>query len=232
MDTFEYGLHVGFDETRCGGDQLAEQPGAVLFVAAHSAVLQLGEQLDEELAQGRHDVGWIHRRQLPDDAHGHLADFKDLIVEGHCDGAEVFSQRQIRVEVRVEAGEDAVADTGIRIGDGGYEQLAEDIGHRGGDQPHAAAPQRPLLQLCRFLEGAFEQLAARPHRIQPDGALLAAQEMVGAVAYKLQQQRLALEVEAAQRPQRQDGAVDVLATPRSYRLKGHRTSGGHMLRHS
>ena len=90
----------------------------------------------------------------------------------------------------VEAGEDAVANAGVRVGDGGYEELAEDVGHRGGHQPHAAAPQRPLLQLGRFLEGALEQLAARPHRVQPHGALLAAQEMIGAVADELEQQRL------------------------------------------
>ena len=78
--------------------------------------------------------------------------------------------------MRVEAGEDAVANAGVRVGDGGYEELAEDVGHCGGHQPHAAAPQRPLLQLGRFLEGALEQLAAPPHRVQPHGALLAAQE--------------------------------------------------------
>ena len=71
--------------------------------------------------------------------------------------------------MRVEAGEDAVANAGVRVGDGGYEELAEDVVHRGGHQP-------PLLQLGRFLEGALEQLAARPHRVQPHGALLAAQE--------------------------------------------------------
>ena len=83
----------------------------------------------------------------------------------------------------VEAGEDAVANAGVRVGDGGYEELAEDVVHRGGHQP-------PLLQLGRFLEGALEQLAAPPHRVQPHGALLAAQEMIGAVADELEQQRL------------------------------------------
>ena len=60
--------------------------------------------------------------------------------------------------MRVEAGEDAVADAGFRVG----EELAEVVGHRGEHQPHASPTQRPLLQLGRFLVGALEQLAARP----------------------------------------------------------------------
>jgi len=54
----------------------------VLFVVAHAAVLQLGEQLDEELAQRRHDVRRFHGGQLADDAHGHFADFKHLRHRG------------------------------------------------------------------------------------------------------------------------------------------------------
>lgn len=50
----------------------------MLFVAAHTAVFQLGEQLNEKLPQRRHDVRRIHGGQLADDAHGHLADLEYL----------------------------------------------------------------------------------------------------------------------------------------------------------
>ena len=52
----EDGYHIRAYEAGCVGDQVTQHAGALLLVAAHSAVLQLGQDLDQTTAHIHNSV--------------------------------------------------------------------------------------------------------------------------------------------------------------------------------
>ena len=170
---------------------MAEEPGGLLLVPAHAAVLQLDEQLHEGHPEAGHDVGRVEDGEAADDADGQLPDHELLVVHGDEESADVLGLGEVEVDGGevVEAVEDREADVRVTVGDAGDEELGQhlvDGGHDGGALP-AGGP----------LQGAPQERGAGLDGLQPDLLLLRVQVGVGAVPHELEQ-AVALEVEAAE----------------------------------
>ena len=76
----------------------------------HDRVLEIRQQLDQRLAQGRHDVGRVVDGQAPDDGDGELADRKDLVVQRDEESAHVLGLAQVVVETGIERPKDRLTN--------------------------------------------------------------------------------------------------------------------------
>ena len=76
----------------------------------HDRVLEVRQQLDERLAQGRHDVGRVVDGQAPDDGDGELADRKDLVVQRNEERAHVLGLAQVVVKAGIEGPKDSLTN--------------------------------------------------------------------------------------------------------------------------
>ena len=85
-----------------GGDELGEELGRLFLVGRLTRVLELGEELNKGLAEGRHDVGRIAHGEAADELDGELADGKDLVFERNKERSEDFGLSEVVVEAVVE----------------------------------------------------------------------------------------------------------------------------------
>lgn len=81
--------------------------------APRSRVLELGEQLNERLAKGGHDIGGVEARESSNNLDGNLANRVDLVVEGNEERTNALSLREMSVELGVEAGDGCLSDSRI-----------------------------------------------------------------------------------------------------------------------
>lgn len=72
---------VRSDQFGSVGNEMTKEFGALFLVPPDATVLQLCQDLDENLPQGRHDEGWVETTQATNDTHGQLPDTKHLARE-------------------------------------------------------------------------------------------------------------------------------------------------------
>jgi len=129
------GLHVGSNELGRIGHKMTQQSRGLLLVPAQAGMLQLDEQLNQRLAQARHDVRRIENRQAAQRADGQLADLKVLVVERDKERAEILRLGQVVVEAVVERLQHRQTHIGVAVGDAHNEELGQhlvDCGDDGG----------------------------------------------------------------------------------------------------
>ena len=80
---------VRSDQFGSVGNEMTEEFGTLLLVPPDPAVLQLCQDLDENLPQGRHDEGGVETAQATNDTHGQLSDTKHLVRERERGGGSV-----------------------------------------------------------------------------------------------------------------------------------------------
>lgn len=76
-------------------------------------VLELGEELDESLAERRHDVGGVEGGETTNDLNGDLANGVDLVVQRDEERADALGLRKVAVELGVEVRDRRLANTGV-----------------------------------------------------------------------------------------------------------------------
>ena len=69
------------------GHEVSEELGTLFLVPAHSAVLQLCQDLNQHLEKCRHDEGRVEVAEVTDDAHGQFSDVEYLERERERGGA-------------------------------------------------------------------------------------------------------------------------------------------------
>jgi len=73
-------------------------------------ILELGEKLNEGLAEGWHDVSGVVFGETADQAHGDDAVVEDLVIEGYENGADILGLCEVLVEAFVQGREHRLAD--------------------------------------------------------------------------------------------------------------------------
>ncbi len=104
-------------------------------------MLQLYKQLNQRLAQARHDVRRVENRQAAQCADGQLANLKVLVVERDKERAEILRLGQVVVEAVVERLQHRQTHIGVAVGDAHNEELGEHLVNSGDDGGRLLAGQ-------------------------------------------------------------------------------------------
>jgi hypothetical protein len=120
---------------------MTQQSRGLLLVPAQAGMLQLDEQLNQRLAQARHDVRRIENRQAAQRADGQLADLKVLVVERDKERAEILRLGQVVVEAVVERLQHRQTHIGVAVRDAHNEELGQHLVNSGDDGGRLLASQ-------------------------------------------------------------------------------------------
>ncbi len=96
---------------------------------ADGGVFELGEELDERLAERGHDVGRVVLGETADDDDGHLAHVELFVVERNEERAHVLGLCEVAVELLLCAklAEHGPSELGIRVGDADGHEFVEHV---------------------------------------------------------------------------------------------------------